>query len=54
MSVMRVSLDVYAVKLSDCNDVINYTSRYQIAFDKLFSLFNTESWMSKKTIKMTL
>ncbi len=54
MSMTRIFLDVYAVKLSDCNNVIDYTSRYQIAFDKLLSLLNTESWMSKKTIKMTL
>ena len=54
MSVTRIFLDACAVKLSDCNDVIDYTSRYQIAFDKLLSLLNTESWMSKKTIEMTL
>ena len=54
ISVTRIFLDACTVKLSDCNDVIDYTSRYQIAFDKLLSLLNTESWMSKKTIKMTL
>ncbi len=54
MSVTRIFSDACAVKLSDCNNVIDYTSRYQIAFDKLLSLLNIESWMSKKTIKMTL
>ncbi len=54
MSVTRIFLDECAVKISDCNDIIDYTSRYQIAFDKLLSLLNTESWMSKKTIEMTL
>ena len=54
MSVTRIFLDAYLVKLSDCNNVINYTSRYQIAFDKLLSLLNTKSWMFKESIKMTL
>ena len=54
MSMTRIFLDACAVKLSDCNNVINYTSRYQIAFDKLLTLLNTKSWISKKTIKMTL
>lgn len=50
----RIFLDAYAVKLLDCNNVIDYTSCYQIAFDKPLSLLNTKSWMSKKIIKMTL
>lgn len=28
--------------------------RYQIVFDKLFSLLNDDSWMSKRTIEMIL
>ena len=43
MSVIRIFLDACAIKLSDCNDVIDYTSRYQIVFDKLLSLLNTKS-----------
>lgn len=54
MSVIRIFLDANAVKLLDCNDVINYTSYYQIAFDKLLNLLNTKSWISKKTIEITL
>ncbi len=54
MSVTRIFFDACVVKLSDCNDVIDYTNCYQIAFDKLLSLLNTESWMSKKTIEITL
>ena len=54
MSVTKIFLVVCAIKLLDCNDVINYTNHYQIAFDKLLTLLNTKSWMSKKTIKMTL
>ena len=42
MSVTRIFLDVYAIKLSDCNNIIDYTTRYQIAFDKLLSLQNTK------------
>lgn len=33
---------------------MEYTSRYQIAFDKILSLLNDNSWMSKKTVEMTL
>ena len=54
MSVTRIFLDVCAVKLSDCNNIIDYTSCYQITFDKLLSLLNTKSWMTKKTIEMIL
>ena len=43
MSVTRIFLDACAVKLSDCNNVIDYTSHYQIAFDKLLSFLNIES-----------
>lgn len=54
MSVTRMFLDACSVRLSDCKDVIDYTSRYQIAFDKLLSLINEDSWMSRKTIEMAL
>lgn len=43
MNVIRIFLDAYTVKLLDYNDVINYISRYQIAFDKLLSLLNIKS-----------
>lgn len=54
MSVTRIFADVYNVKLSDCKDVLDYTSCYQIAFNKLVSLISTEGWMSWKTVEMTL
>ncbi len=54
MSVSRVFVDACNVKLSDCKDVVDYTSRYQIAFDKLLSLITEESWMPRKSIEMTL
>lgn len=54
ISVTRIFLNIYIVKLSDCNNIIDYTSRYQIVLDKLLSFLNIKSWMSKKTIKMTL
>ena len=54
MSVSRVFVDACNVKLSDCKDVVDYTSRYQIAFDKLLSLITEESWMSRKSIEMAL
>lgn len=54
MSVSRIFMDACSVRLSDCKDIIDYTSRYQITFDKILSLTNEDSWMSKKTIEMTL
>ena len=35
MSVTRIFSEAYNVKLSDCKDVMDYTSRYQVAFDKI-------------------
>lgn len=54
MSVTCTFAEVLNTKLSDCKDIVEYTSRYQIAFDKILSLLNDDSWMSKKTIEMTL
>lgn len=41
MSVTRIFSDSCAVKLSECKDIIDYTSRYQVAFDKITSLTYT-------------
>lgn len=54
MSVIRVFSDACNVRLSKCKDIIDYTSEYQIVFDKLLSLLNEDLWKSKKTIEMTL
>lgn len=54
MSVIRVFSDAYTIKLSECKDVLEYTSRYQIAFDKITSLITKNGWMSRKTIEMAL
>ncbi len=54
MSVSRVFVDALNVKPSDCKDVVDYTSRSQIAFDKLLSLITEESWMSRKSIEMAI
>lgn len=54
MSVSRVFVDACNVKLSDCKDIVDYTSRYQVAFDKLLSLINEESWISRKSVEMIL
>lgn len=54
MSVTRIFSDACGVKLSDCKDVIDYTSRYQVAFDRIISLTTEEGWMSRKTVEMTL
>lgn len=54
MSVTRIFSDALNTKLSDCKDIMDYTSRYQVAFDKILSLLNEDLWMSKKTVEMTL
>lgn len=54
MSVTRMFADALNTKLSDCKDVAEYTSRYQVAFDKIVSLLDEDSWMSKRTIEMAL
>ncbi len=42
------------VKLSDCRNIIDYTSHYQIAYDKILSLIGENSiWISKKTVELT-
>ena len=54
MSVTRIFCEAYNVKLLDCKDVMDYTGRYQVAFDKIQSLIGPNSWMSKKTVEMAL
>ena len=56
MSITRIFLDAYNVKLSDCKDIVNYISRYQIVIDKILSLINGNGdfWISRKTIEITL
>ena len=43
MSIIKIFLDVCAIRLLDYTNIIIYISRYQIAFDKLFSFLNNES-----------
>lgn len=40
MSIIHIFSEDYNIKLSDCKDVVNYTSRYHIAFNKILSLIN--------------
>ena len=55
MTVTCIFTDAYNVKLLDCRDIIDYTSRYQIAYDKILRLIGDNSaWISKKTIELTL
>ena len=54
MYISHIFEDVCNVRLPEYNNVIDYTSGYQIAFDKFISFINKDSWMSKKNIKMTL
>lgn len=43
------------MKFLNCKNIINYTNRYQIVFDKIFSLINEKKdfWISKKFIEIT-
>ena len=52
ISVTRIFCEVCNVKLLDCKDVMNYTGRYQVVFDKIQSLIGPNSWMSKKTVEI--
>ncbi len=54
ISVIRVFSDAFTIKLTECKDVLEYTSRYQIAFDKITSFITENDWMSRKTFEMTL
>lgn len=54
MSVTRIFCEACNIKLSDCKDVMDYTGRYQVAFDKIQSLITKDSWMSKRTVEMAL
>ena len=54
MSVIRVFSDACTIKLSECKDVFEYLSRYQIAIDKITSLIIENGWMSRKTVEITL
>ncbi len=54
MSVIRVFSDAFTIKLSECKDVLEYISRYQIAFVKIMSLITKNGLMSQKTVEMTL
>ena len=38
MSITYLFLDTCNLKLSNCKDIINYISQYQIAFDNIFNL----------------
>ena len=55
INVTFIFLDAYNVKLSDYkNIIIDYKSWYQNFFNKIVSLTNEDSWMSQKTVKLTL
>lgn len=54
MSVTCTFADALNMKFSDCKNVVEFTSQYQIAIDKILSLLNKDSWMSKKTVEITL
>lgn len=54
MSMTYIFANVFTTKLSDYKDLSEYSSWYQIVFDKIFSLLNKDLWMIKNTIEMTL
>ncbi len=54
ISIIGVFSDACIIKLSGCKNVREYTSRYQITFDKITSLITENGWMSQKTVEITL
>lgn len=54
MSIIRIFYKVRSIKLSDCKDVINYISCYQMAFNKIESLITKDLWISKRTVEIIL
>ena len=54
MSVTCTFAEVFNTKLLDCKNIVKYISRYQIAFNEMFSLLNDNLWIFKKTIEITL
>lgn len=42
ISVTRIFLNAYTIRLSNCTNIINYTIRYQITFEKLLGLLNNK------------
>lgn len=54
MSMTHIFANALTTKLLNRKNIIEYISWYQIAFDKILSLLNKDSSMSKKTIKMNL
>lgn len=54
ISITRIFCVACNIKFSDCKDVMNYTGRYYVAFDKIKSLIRQNSEMSKKTVKIAL
>lgn len=56
MSITRIFSDTCNLRLLDCKDIIDYTSHYQIVFDKILYLINDnkDSWISRKICEITL
>ncbi len=55
MTVTRVFSNACNVKLSDYRNIIDYTSRYQIAYNKILSLIGENlTWILKKTVELIL
>lgn len=55
MTVICIMCDSCNIKLSDYKNIIDYISRYQIAYNKILSLIGDNSaWILKKTIELTL
>lgn len=54
MSISQVFVNTCNIKLLNCKNVVDYTSCYQIAFNRLLSLIIKKSWISKKSIEIAL
>lgn len=54
ISVTYLFTKAFNRKFSNCKNIIKYTSRYQIAFDKILNILNNDLQISKMMIEMTL
>lgn len=54
MGVSRILHNASAKKMSDFNDVVEYTSSYQAAFDKITSLLKEDSNLTINSAEMLL
>lgn len=54
INITYIFVNICNIKLFNCKNIINYTSQYQIVFDKILNLINKNSQIFKKNIMIIL